>query len=109
MKTEVDGVPRPDVRAVYTIKCVSLSMGLVLGWLLHFFLSPQPHILQITLIFFVVLLPSLLVVFWSGKVPRWLLRVTFAVDVLAVTSGVHFAGGRDSVSGPMLYIVFIGI
>ena len=58
------------------------------------------------------LVPQLVVVAWPGDLPRSLLWVTVAADVVALSVSIHFAGGVEAVSGPMAYlalIVFAGV
>jgi signal transduction histidine kinase len=82
---------------------------LVLFWLLKLFVFHSVPATRYSLIVLLVLLPTLLVALQSEEVPWWLLTLSFGTDIAAVTAGIHFGGGVDNVSGPLLYVLIIGL
>ena len=98
-----------SIRAIYITKAAATGSLLVLFWLLKLFVFQSVPATRYSLIILFVLVPTLLVALRSAEVPRWLLAFSFAADIGAVTAGIHFGGGVDNVSGPLLYALIIGL
>jgi signal transduction histidine kinase len=82
---------------------------LALFWVLKLFVLHTVPATRYSLILLLVLLPTLLVALQSEEVPQWLLTFSLGTDIAAVTTGIHFGGGVDNVSGPLLYALIIGL
>jgi signal transduction histidine kinase len=100
-----------DVRQIYLIKAAALSCVIGAGWMVSWTLSPTIAVRDGTLAVLISLLPTLVVAAWPGSVPLpgSLLRLTFALDVVSVSSCIHVGGGAEMVSGPIAYAVVIGL
>jgi signal transduction histidine kinase len=98
-----------NIRAIYITKALGFASILVTIWFLALFISPTTLALPITVVIVAVTLPTLVVALWPGEVPKWSLWCSFAADILAITTGVHFGGGVDQVSAPLLYTAVIGL
>ena len=88
---------------------MATALLLVLFWLLKLFVLHSVPATRYSLIILLVLVPTLLVALQSEEVPQWLLTLSFGTDIAAVTTGIHFGGGVDNVSGPLLYALIIGL
>jgi signal transduction histidine kinase len=96
------------VRAIYVTKAVAMGSLLVLFWTLKLLVFHTVPAAGYSVIIFLVLLPTVLVAVQAGgEVPQWMLTSSFAADITAVTAGIHFGGGVDNVSGPLLYTLLI--
>jgi signal transduction histidine kinase len=102
-------LPGAGIRAIYVTKAVATGSLLILFWSLKLFVFHAVPATRYSLIILFVLIPTLLVTLRSAEVPAWLLAVSFAADIGAVTAGIHFGGGVDNVSGPLLYALIIGL
>lgn len=102
-------MPGPSIRAIYLTKAAATGSLLILFWLLKLFVFHSVPATRYSLIILLVLVPTLLVALQSEEVPQWLLTVSFGTDIAAVTTGIHFGGGVDNVSGPLLYALIIGL
>jgi signal transduction histidine kinase len=102
-------LPGASIRAIYLTKAAATGSLLVLFWLLKLFVFPSVPAARYSFIVLLVLVPTLLVALRSEEVPEWLLTVSFGTDIAAVTAGIHFGGGVDNVSGPLLYALTIGL
>ncbi len=78
-------------------------------WGLRWFVYGAVPAEQYTLLGAVVFVPNLAVALWRGRLPAWILAVNLGAAILAVTIGIHFGGGVDNVSGPLLYALLIGL
>ena len=97
------------VRAVYITKAAAMGALLLLFWTLKLLVFSSVPAGRYSLIVLLVLLPTLLVVIQTDEVPPRMLTFSFAADIAAVTMGIHFGGGVDNVSGPLLYALIIGL
>lgn len=104
-----DRLPGPNVRAIYVAKAAAIATILIVMWTLRLFVFDEVPAARYTLIIVLVLLPTSVIACWPGNVPVRLLVLSFVVDVLGVTIGIHFGGGPDNVSGPLLYTIIIGL
>jgi signal transduction histidine kinase len=82
---------------------------LILFWTLKLLVFHAVPAVPYSLIVLLVLIPTLLVVTRADEVPGRMLTASFAADICAVTAGIHFGGGVDNVSGPLLYALIIGL
>lgn len=98
-----------DARLVYGVKAALLVLLLVFVWALRWFVSPTTLAAAISAAILLALLPTLAVLACRAPVPRWLWFSGLAADVTATSTGIHFGGGVDQVSGPILYTVIIGL
>lgn len=107
-----DRLPGPSVRAIYTAKAAAIVAILLLMWLIRLFVFDDIPAERYSIVIVPVLLVTLTLVVWRGEALVWLLELSFAGDILAVTVGTHFGGGADNISGPMLYaliVVLVGL
>ena len=102
-------LPGASLRAIYITKAAATGSLLVLFWTLKLLVFDGVPAARYSLIILIVLLPTLLVALQADEVPEWMLTVSFAADIGAVTIGIHFGGGVDNVSGPLLYALTIGL
>lgn len=98
-----------DVQAVYRVKARALAVILVFYWAIELFVSPFGQGTGMTLVVLATLLGTLTVLWGPRRHESLLLRFSLAVDVLAVSAGVHLAGGVDNVSMPLLYPAVISL
>lgn len=82
---------------------------LILFWALKLLVFHAVPAGRYSLIVLLVLIPTLLVIRRADEVPERMLAFSFAADIGAVTAGIHFGGGVDNVSGPLLYALLIGL
>jgi len=101
--------PRADVRSVFRIKVWALVVIAASFWPLRWFAAHDVRAAEGTLTIVADLIPTLAVLRWPGTPPRWLLGLTFAVDIVAITVGVHYAGGADASSIPIIYPIIISM
>jgi signal transduction histidine kinase len=107
-----DRLPGPSVQAIYTTKAAAVVAILLLMWLLKLSVFPDVPAEGYSILIALALLPTLAVVVWRRQGRVWLLAVSFAADIIAVTAGTHYGGGVDNTSGPVLYalvIVLVGL
>jgi signal transduction histidine kinase len=97
------------VRAIYITKAAAMGSLLILFWTLKLLVFRTVPAASYSLIVLVVLVPTALVAIQVGEVPEWMLMISFAADIAAVSAGIHFGGGVDNVSGPLLYALIIGL
>lgn len=95
--------------AIFPIKALLLAFILGSLWLVRWFISPTTLAAQITLAGCLALIPALVVSFGPEPPPGRLLVVSLMADVLALTACIHYGGGVDQVSGPLLYSLIIGL
>ncbi len=99
----------PNYRAIYLIKSIGLIGALVVGWLVYFFLAPETRVWSMTAFVLTSLVPSLAIALSERPPPVGLVWLTFILDVLGVTAAIHFGGGAQNVSGPMVYMIYTGL
>ena len=104
-----NGLPTPDVAAIYMTVIAAMVTLVATMWALQLFVFPGVPAARYTLLTTMALAPSVLVVAWPGTAPRVVIVATFVTYALAVTVGIHYGGGADNVSGPLLYTVVIGL
>lgn len=110
MTTQRQGaLPGPNVRAIYLIKAVAFVAILATVWLVKWLVSPNILAGPISAVIVLILMPTAAVGLWRDRVPEWLLGASFAADIVAVTAGIHYGGGVDQVSGPLLYAAVIAL
>jgi len=97
------------MRAIYVTKAAAMGSLLLLFWVLKLLVFPEVPAAHYTLSILVVLVPTLLVALQAGEVRGGMLALSFAADISAVTTGIHFGGGVDNTSGPLLYALIIGL
>jgi signal transduction histidine kinase len=102
-------LPGARLRAIYITKAAAMGSLLLLFWTLKLLVFDAVPAARYSLIILLVFLPTLLVALQADEVPEWMLTVSFAADIGAVTTGIHFGGGVDNVSGPLLYVLIIGL
>jgi len=107
--TGAGGFPSPDVAAIYMTVIAAMLTLVIVMWALRLFVFPGVPAARYTLLVGLALVPSLLVVAWPGTTPRGLLVASFVAYATVVTIGIHYGGGADNVSGPLLYTVVIGL
>lgn len=103
------GLPTPDVAAIYMTVIAAMVTLVAVMWALQLFVYPGVPAARYTVLTTVALVPSVLVVAWRRTAPRAVIETTFVTYALAVTIGIHYGGGADNVSGPLLYTVVIGL
>jgi signal transduction histidine kinase len=101
------GETRPDVAAVYFTLLSVIAAIVTAMWVLRWFVYPAVPAARYTVLAAIVAVPTVLVARWRGQVPWWAVTSSFAAYVVAVTIGIHFGGGVDNVSGPLLYALVI--
>lgn len=82
---------------------------LVLFWTLKLLVFHAVPAARYSFIVLLVFLPTLVVALQADQIPEWMLMVSLLADTVAVTAGIHFGGGVDNVSGPLLYALTIGL
>jgi signal transduction histidine kinase len=97
------------VRAIYVAQAAGLTGILAVVWILKVFVSPTTLAEPISVVILVVLVPILSVTLWPTEIPAWLWVASFGTSVAGTTAGIHFGGGVDQVSGPLLYCVILGL
>ena len=102
-------LPGPSVRAIYIAKAAAMSSLLVVFWTLNLLVFHAVPAARYSAILLLGLMPTLLVAIQAGEVPAWMLTVSFTVDVTVISLGIHFGGGVDNVSGPLLSVLTIGL
>lgn len=110
-RNDLDSTPElsaQSVRAIYTVKALALGILLVGYWAVQLYVSPFAAAGSISLTIAAAALGSLAVLAVRRPSPA-LLRMSLVVDVLALTTGVHLAGGVDNVSMPLLYPAIISL
>ena len=100
---------QPNVRAIYAAVSASLILILIFIWVLALLISPSTLAVPISIVIGLALVPNVAVAVWPGRVPLGILVASFVANVLATAAGVHFGGGADQVSAPLLYTVLIGL
>ncbi len=100
-------VSRDTVRTIYVARAVALAVLIAAIWALHWTAVPTIPASAWSAIVLLALLPTLLTLAWPGDVPSPLLILGFAVDILAVTAGIHFGGGIDPPLAPFLYAMIV--
>jgi signal transduction histidine kinase len=103
------GLPAASVRRIYTVKCLAYGALVPTAWLVKWLHAPGVPAAAATVVVVLLLLPNLAVARWRGAVPAWLLGVSVAADVLCITAGIHIGGGVEMISGPIAYVVVIGL
>ncbi|MCK6554053.1 HAMP domain-containing histidine kinase [Candidatus Binatia bacterium] len=102
-------LPTPDVAAIYMTVIAATVTLVCTMWALQFLVYPAVPAARYTLLAAIALMPSILVVTWPGSAPQAIILTTFVAYSTAVTVGIHYGGGADNVSGPLLYTVVIGL
>ena len=98
-----------NLRRAYLNKCAAMVvLAIVLG-LLSRFVSRDVPAGPALVVVGLILLPNVAVAMWPGEAPDVLLAFSIVSDVAAATVGIHFGGGVDMVSGPLLYVGVIGL
>jgi signal transduction histidine kinase len=98
-----------ELRRVFAVTVGFLVLILAVIWCLKWFVSATTLALPISIAIGVALLPNLVVVRWPREVPVALICTAFATDVIVLTVCIHYGGGVDQVSGPLLYPLVIGL
>lgn len=101
--------PRPNIRAIYSAISISLTLILVYIWGLYWFVSPSTLALPISLVIALALVPNVAVARWAEPVPTPLVGISLGANIFAITAGIHYGGGVDQVSAPLLYTIIIGL
>jgi signal transduction histidine kinase len=110
MTTQRQGaLPGPNIRAIYLTKALAFVVILAAVWLVKWLLSPAILAGPISAIIVLILISTGAVALWRGQVPAWLLGTSFAADIVAITAGIHYGGGVDQVSAPLLYAAVIAL
>jgi signal transduction histidine kinase len=99
----------PNISAIYFTLAGAIAAIVVAMWLLRWFVFPPVPAARYTLLGACVIIPTLIVALLPRHVPAWGVVCTFAAYITAVTFGIHFGGGADNVSGPLLYALVIGL
>lgn len=107
--TGTGGFPTPDVAAIYMTVLAAMLTLVVVMWALRLFVFPAVPAPRYTLLVAVAMVPTLFVVVWPRPAPHALILATFATYATVVTVGIHYGGGADNVSGPLLYTAIIGL
>jgi signal transduction histidine kinase len=102
-------LPAQYVRAIFATKAIGILLILAVYWFVQVFVSPFRDAILISVAVAAALIPTLLVLMYPGATPHGLLRSSLLVDTVALTVGVHFGGGVDNVSVPLLYTAVIGL
>jgi class 3 adenylate cyclase len=100
---------RPDLRRLYAVESVALALIGVYVWLLDRFVSSTTLVDELLAVIAFVAVPTVGVAFWRDRAPAPLLALSLSTQVLGVTAGIHFGGGVDQVSGPLLYGLLVGL
>lgn len=99
----------PDVRGICLAVSAGLLMLLLAMWILEWFVSPTTLALPISAIIVLALVPNLAVAAWPGSAPVAALGASFVADIVGLSAAVHYGGGADQVSAPLLYTIVIGL
>ncbi|MFQ5666340.1 MAG: sensor histidine kinase, partial [Candidatus Binatia bacterium] len=105
----IERLPGPNVRAIHVTKALAICVILIVMWLLQWFVFPGVPAGRYTPIILLALVPTGAIVLWPGDAPVWMVTFSLAADIVAVSVGIHFGGGADNVSGPLLYALIIGL
>lgn len=97
------------LRAIFRVKAYALTFILTVYWILELFVSHFRQGQMFTLVVIASLLPTLAVLFGSGTVAPWFLRLSLCVDAIVLSLGIHIGGGVDNVSMPLLYTAIISL
>lgn len=100
-------VPLRSVRSVFAVKAAALLVIFVVYWFIELLVSPFENGLTISLTILGALLPTVAVLALRRSESLVLVRLSLAIDVLALSVGVHLGGGVDNVSLPLLYPAII--
>jgi len=103
------GLPGPSLRAIYLTKVFALLTMMGVLAVLRLFVSPGVPAVPITGLILFDLIPTVAVIAQRGEVSRTLIGLCFAADVLGVTGAVHYGGGVDNTSGPIIYVLIIAL
>jgi signal transduction histidine kinase len=104
-----DAAAQPNVSAIFLILAAAIAAIVVAMWLIRWFVFPAVPAARYTLLGAIVVVPTLIVALRRDPAPGWMVRGVFGAYITAVTIGIHFGGGVDNVSGPLLYALVIGL
>lgn len=97
-----------SIRAIYMVKAAALGLIFVTYWLIQLYVSAFTRSGEISLVIVAAMLGAVAVLV-VPHASRLLLRASLVIDVLALSTGVHLAGGVDNVSMPLLYPAIISL
>lgn len=82
-----------------------LSFTVALGWLF-----PIPTRIEVSIATIAVALTGTIIALaWPSPKPRWLWTASLIIDTAGLSVAIHYGGGVEHVSGPILYAMAIGI
>jgi len=107
-RAPADGLARPEIAAIFLTLAAAIAAIIGAMWFIRWFVYPAVPAGLYTILGAIVVVPTLIIAWWPSA-PRWTIRGTFAGYITVVTVGIHFGGGVDNVSGPLLYALVIGL
>src|SRR5262245_60120517 len=102
-------VARPNLAAVFLTLAAAIATIVIAMWLIRWFVYPMVPAGPYTIIGLVVVGPTLAIALRPRPAPGWMVKGCFGGYITAVTVGIHYGGGVDNVSGPLLYALVIGL
>lgn len=92
-------------RAKVLLLLAILLFSVALGWLL-----PVPTRVEVSIATIAVALAGTVIALaWPSPKPWWLWTASLVIDTAGLTVAIHYGGGVEHVSGPILYAMAIGI
>ena len=105
----IDRLPSRNVRAIFLTVSLGLATILLAIWLITWWVSPTTLAWPITGVILLALVPNVAVATWRGDAPDAVLAISLLMDSAALTAAIHYGGGVDQVSGPLLYSIVIAL
>ncbi|MCX8072424.1 MAG: HAMP domain-containing histidine kinase [Candidatus Binatia bacterium] len=97
----------PQVRTVFRVKsaCLAAIVGFI--WVLRLYVSPSTLAWEISQVVAIAMIPALLIALRREDPSKPWVFFALLCDLVALTIAIHFGGGADQTSGPILYGVVI--
>ncbi len=97
----------PEVQPVFRVKLMCLGGILAFVWVIRLWVSPATLATEVTLAAMIAIVPAVWIAVASTKPPQLWVAFALICDLVALTLAIHFGGGVDQTSGPILYAVAI--
>lgn len=107
MAPQLDNLLLPQVQTIFRVKLLCLAGIVSFMWILRFYVSPTTLATEITLASMIAILPALVVSLQRSELAKHWVFAALVCDLLALTIAIHFGGGADQTSGPILYAVIV--
>ncbi len=102
-------LPAANIRAIHAAISATLLLLIAAFWVIQETILPPMNAWAGTVGLMPCLLASTAVALWPRPASPRVLLLIFLLDVIAITGCIHRGGGTEIVSGPMAYVVIIGL